>query len=112
MTAADGDTQCAVSRFSPRTREEKHGYASLKVEDVLRKVADMGGEYPDVVALLHLPWHEALYRKGSYSWNARTIRTASTLPSHAAMLSGVDVNQHGLSWNNWRPRTSAISRPR
>src|SRR5947208_11510779 len=61
------------------------------------------GLRPDLVASMHLPWHEALYHHGAYSWKARTIRTASTLPAHAAMLSGVDVKIHGLTWNNWRP---------
>jgi predicted AlkP superfamily pyrophosphatase or phosphodiesterase len=69
------------------------------------------GLRPDVLASMRLPWHEALYKSGAYSWKARTIRTASTLPSHAAMLSGVDVNQHGLSWNNWRPRRGFIRVP-
>lgn len=58
-----------------------------------------------------MPWHEQLYRNGSYSWKARTIRTASTLPSHASMLSGVDVNLHGLTWNNWRPTKGFIHVP-
>jgi predicted AlkP superfamily pyrophosphatase or phosphodiesterase len=65
----------------------------------------------DVVATLHLPWHEALWTHGSYSWKARTIRTASTLPAHAAMLSGVDVGAHGLTWNNWRPSKGFIKVP-
>ncbi len=58
-----------------------------------------------------MPWHEQLYHNGSYSWKARTIRTASTLPSHASMLSGVDVNLHGLTWNNWRPTKGFIHVP-
>jgi len=52
VTADDGDTQCTVSRFSPRTGEKRHGYASLKVEDMIRKVAELGGEYPTVTELL------------------------------------------------------------
>jgi arylsulfatase A-like enzyme len=66
------------------------------------------GLRPDIVTSQHLPWHEALYHHGAYSWKARTIRTASTLPAHAAMLSGVDVDSHGLTWNNWRPRRGYI----
>ena len=58
-----------------------------------------------------MPWHEQLYHNGAYSWKARTIRTASTLPSHASMLSGVDVNLHGLTWNNWRPTKGFIHVP-
>jgi arylsulfatase A-like enzyme len=60
---------------------------------------------------LHLPWHESLYQHGAYSFKARTIRTASTLPSHAAMLSGYDVKDHGLDWNNWKPSRGYIKVP-
>jgi hypothetical protein len=57
VTADNGDDQCTVSRFSPRTRHKQHGYASLKVEDVIRKVAELGGEYPEVVELLRQARH-------------------------------------------------------
>ena len=66
------------------------------------------GLRPDLVQSMHLPWHEALYHSGAYSWKARTIRTASTLPAHASMLSGVDVDAHGLTWNNWKPARGYI----
>ena len=69
------------------------------------------GLRPDVLTALHLPWHESLWRHGSYSWKAQTIRTASTLPAHAAMLSGMDVDAHGLSWNNWQPSRGYIKVP-
>jgi arylsulfatase A-like enzyme len=80
-----------------------------KVRRVL--IISEDGLRPDVLAAMKLPWHEALYKRGAYSWNARTIRTASTLPSHAAMLSGFDVGAHGLTWNNWRPSKGFIRVP-
>jgi hypothetical protein len=52
ITADDNDTQCTVSRFSPRTRQKRSGYSSLKVEDVIRKVAEMGGDYAAITELL------------------------------------------------------------
>jgi flagellar basal body P-ring protein FlgI len=52
VTADDGDSQCTVSRFSARTREKRSGYSSLKVEDVIRKVAELGGDYATVAELL------------------------------------------------------------
>jgi len=52
VTADEGDTQCTVSRFSPRVRQKRHGYSSLKVEDVIRKVAELGGDYAAVTDLL------------------------------------------------------------
>lgn len=59
----------------------------------------------------HMEWHQLLQKMGAYTWRARTIRTASTLPSHASMLSGVDVSLHGLTWNNWRPQKGYIHVP-
>jgi arylsulfatase A-like enzyme len=50
-------------------------------------------------------------KRGSYSLQARTIRRASTLPSHAAMLSGFDIKEHGLFWNSWKPERGWIHVP-
>jgi len=66
------------------------------------------GMHPALIQQQPLPNHERLYKNGAYSFRARTISTASTLPSHAAMLSGVDVYEHGLRWNNWRPQRGYI----
>jgi len=52
LTANEGDSECTVSRFSPRTREKRSGYSSLKVEDVIRKAAELGGDYPAIAELL------------------------------------------------------------
>ncbi len=69
------------------------------------------GMRPELIYQQRMPWHQLLYHIGAYTWRARTIRTASTLPSHASMLSGVDVNLHGLTWNNWRPQKGYIHVP-
>jgi len=50
-------------------------------------------------------------REGAFTMRARTIRFASTLPSHASMLSGFDVGDHGLSWNSWQPERGFIKVP-
>jgi hypothetical protein len=51
ITASADDEKCMVSRFSLRygTRRKQ---CSLKLEDVLRTLADLGGGYPDVVEML------------------------------------------------------------
>lgn len=96
---------------SPETigRSEPRVAATRRAERVL--IISEDGLRGDIFSEMKLPWHEALYRSGAYSWKARTIRTASTLPSHAAMLSGFDVEQHGLTWNNWRPSRGYIRVP-
>lgn len=67
--------------------------------------------HPALIREQPLPNHERLYKNGAYSFRARTISTASTLPSHASMLSGVDAAEHGLRWNNWRPEKGYIRTP-
>ena len=69
------------------------------------------GLRPDALLAARAPVHQSLMREGAYTMRARTIRQASTLPSHAAMLSGFDVADHGLSWNSWRPERGFIRVP-
>lgn len=69
------------------------------------------GMRPDAVEGGHMPAHEALLKKGAHSMVAKTIRHASTLPSHASMLSGVDDKKHGLTWNSWKPDRGFIHVP-
>lgn len=66
---------------------------------------------PDALTGVKPPVHDAIMKRAAYSLQARTIRKASTLPSHAAMLSGFDVKQHGLDWNSWKPERGYIQVP-
>jgi Type I phosphodiesterase / nucleotide pyrophosphatase len=59
------------------------------------------GLRPDALMSVLPPVHQGIMQRAAYSLTARTIRRASTLPSHAAMLSGFDVKEHGLYWNSW-----------
>jgi hypothetical protein len=51
VTATDGDQKCIVSRF-PLHGDAVRSQCPLRLEDVLRAMADMGGTYPEVVELL------------------------------------------------------------
>jgi hypothetical protein len=51
VTAAEGDEHCTLSRFSAR-HGAKRKQCSLKVADVLKTLAEMGGTYPDAAELL------------------------------------------------------------
>jgi hypothetical protein len=80
-----------------------------KIDHVL--IISEDGMRGDALDKLHLRWHEVLRRRGSYTLKAKTIRTASTLPAHASMLSGFGPQVHGLTWNTWRPRGGYIKSP-
>ena len=69
------------------------------------------GLRPDALLKANGSFHASVMRDGSYSLTARTIRHASTLPSHAAMLSGFDEPAHKLSWNAWKPERGFIQVP-
>lgn len=50
VTAEPGDERCFVSRISQRG--EQRQASSLKLADVLRKLVELGGQYPEAVELL------------------------------------------------------------
>ncbi len=52
-----------------------------------------------------------LRRRGVSADAASTIRRSTTLASHASMLSGVDVDAHGMTWNAWRPERGRVHFP-
>lgn len=51
VTRESGDDRCTVSRISAQ-HGKKHQQCPPRLEDVIRTLADLGGEYPDVVDLL------------------------------------------------------------
>jgi predicted AlkP superfamily pyrophosphatase or phosphodiesterase len=88
----------------PPPRNRRAAHVIIVSEDGLR---------PDALtaAAVHARAHEMLLAHGAHSLAARTIRHASTLPSHASMLSGVDDRRHGLFWNSWKPERGFIQVP-
>jgi hypothetical protein len=97
----------APPRTTPAPLPAKLGRAAIRHVIIVSE----DGLRPDALASVSAPVHEAIMRRGSYSMKARTIRRASTLPSHAAMLSGFDVKEHGLFWNSWHPERGWIRVP-
>lgn len=69
------------------------------------------GLRPDALLKANGSVHASIMKAGAYTLRARTIRHASTLPSHAAMLSGFDEPAHKLSWNGWKPERGFIQVP-
>ena len=87
---------------APKTGRAAIRHVVIISEDGLR---------PDALTGVRPPAHEAILKRAAYSLQAQTIRRASTLPSHAAMLSGFDVKEHGLYWNSWKPDRGYIQVP-
>jgi predicted AlkP superfamily pyrophosphatase or phosphodiesterase len=92
----------APARPGPRGARGAIRHVVIISEDGLR---------PDALMGVRPPAHEEIMKRAAFSLRAQTIRRASTLPSHAAMLSGFDVKQHGLFWNSWKPERGYIQVP-
>jgi predicted AlkP superfamily pyrophosphatase or phosphodiesterase len=65
-------------------------------------VVSIDGLRPDAIAKYRAPTLQRLMREGRYSLSAQTIGISKTLPSHTSMITGVDSDQHGVTWNTDR----------
>jgi len=92
---------------APATPAPKLGRSAIKHVVIISE----DGLRPDALMGVRPPVHEAIFKRAAYSLRAQTIRRASTLPSHAAMLSGFDFKEHGLFWNSWHPDRGYIHVP-
>lgn len=62
-------------------------------------VISIDGLRPDAINRFKASTLGRLMREGRYSLTAQTIGLSRTLPSHTSMLTGVDSDQHGVTWN-------------
>ena len=69
------------------------------------------GLRPDALTPELAPTHVELMREGTTAKLAETIPESDTLPSHAAMLSGVGAAAHGLWWNSYQAARGYIHVP-
>jgi arylsulfatase A-like enzyme len=107
LPAAEADTQ--------RTAQSTQGPSRLKrpipeVERVL--LISIDGCRPDVLLRADVPNLRRLMKTGSYSFWARTVPVAVTLPSHASMLTGVTPDKHGITFNSQKDEDAEVARPK
>ena len=62
-------------------------------------VISVDGLRPDAIERFDARTIERLMRDGAVTLKARTILPSKTLPSHTSMLTGEDVDEHGIAWN-------------
>jgi predicted AlkP superfamily pyrophosphatase or phosphodiesterase len=63
-------------------------------------IISIDGLRPDAIDEFDAHTIERLMREGAYSLKAQTILPSKTLPSHTSMLTGVDADGHGITWNS------------
>jgi arylsulfatase A-like enzyme len=66
---------------------------------------------PDALDPVRTPTILALAASGAFTPTAQTIHPSATLPAHGSMLSGYDVEQHGLTWNDYIPDNGFVLTP-
>ncbi|HVE40454.1 MAG TPA: alkaline phosphatase family protein [Planctomycetota bacterium] len=65
-------------------------------------VISIDGLRPDAIEKADAAVLKMLIGRGAYCPKAETVRPSITLPSHTAMLTGLDYERHGIVWNNYR----------
>ena len=105
VVAAFALAACAGSRPETEPQVMQQGSASRamrgRVTDYVL-VISIDGLRPDAIAKYHAKTLERLMAHGRYSLTAQTISISNTLPSHTSMLTGVDADQHKITWNKDR----------
>lgn len=62
-------------------------------------IISIDGLRPDAIDKFGAKTLQRLMREGTYTLKAQTILPSKTLPSHTSMLTGVDADKHGITWN-------------
>src|SRR4051794_33017649 len=63
-------------------------------------IISIDGLRPDLLITAEVPTLRGLLKAGSYTFWARTVAEAYTLPAHTSMLTGVSPQKHGVTWND------------
>jgi arylsulfatase A-like enzyme len=92
---------CAPGAWAPEgeaARDAARPVAKGRVTDHVL-IVSIDGLRPDAIERFNAATLLRLMREGTYSRDAQTILPSTTLPSHTSMLTGVDVDVHGVTWN-------------
>lgn len=74
-------------------------------------IISIDGGSPAVIHRSSMPVLQKLVKEGACTWAAQTIKPSITLPSHASMLTGVVMERHKITWNNWSPTNGLVAMP-
>ena len=64
-------------------------------------VISLDGARPDAMQDAYMPHLDALLINAAYSWTAETVFPPATIPAHASMLTGLPVEEHGITHNDY-----------
>jgi predicted AlkP superfamily pyrophosphatase or phosphodiesterase len=74
-------------------------------------IISLDGGKPEVMKKSAMPLTMEMARTGAATWNAQTIFPSVTLPSHTSMLTGLVMERHKMTWNDYRPASGVVQVP-
>ncbi|MEZ4390301.1 MAG: alkaline phosphatase family protein [Polyangiales bacterium] len=74
-------------------------------------IVSFDGMRPDGMLQAQAPTLHRMRAEGAYATAAETVGDSSTLPSHSSMLTGVEVREHGMTFDDFRPHRGFIRVP-
>lgn len=74
-------------------------------------IVSFDGMRPDGMERANAPTLHRLRAEGTYALRAETVGDSSTLPSHSSMLTGVEVEVHGMEFDDFRAHRNFIRVP-
>jgi arylsulfatase A-like enzyme len=74
-------------------------------------IVSFDGMRPDGMAQANAPTLRRMVAEGANALAAETVGDSSTLPSHSSMLTGVEVREHGMTFDDFRPHRGFIRVP-
>ena len=66
---------------------------------------------PELIRTNDLPTFHQMVKEGAHAQEAYTIVPPLTLPSHTSMLTGVGIQKHQITWNNYVPTNGFVKVP-
>ncbi len=66
---------------------------------------------PRIIQESEMPAYRKMAAEGAHTWEAYTIVPSLTLPSHVSMLTGVGIQKHQVSWNDYQPAKGVVTVP-
>jgi predicted AlkP superfamily pyrophosphatase or phosphodiesterase len=69
------------------------------------------GLRPDAIKQAKVPNLDGLIKRGASTMHANTVIPSLTLPAITSLLSGLTVEQHGVTWNDYEPQRGYLKAP-
>ncbi len=101
ISDASPDASDALAADAPDAATAPAPTATRPYDHVV--IVSFDGMRPDGMEQADAPTLHRVRAEGAYALRAETVGDSSTLPSHTSMLSGVEVEVHGMEFDDFRP---------